>query len=153
MEELMSVAEETDDRRTRGGKAKEALDALLRDRPEEALEMVIRLRDDENPVLELPRRALEALREVLDVLEDGEDVEVVPKERELTTSEAADVLNVSRPHLVDLLEDGEIPFHRVGSHRRVRLADLMEYKRAQKQQSRERMRALADEDEKLDVDY
>jgi excisionase family DNA binding protein len=153
MEELMSVAEETDDRRTRGGEAKEALDALLRDRPEEALEMVIRLRDDENPVLELPRRALEALREVLDVLEDGEDVEVVPKERELSTSEAADVLNVSRPHLVDLLEDGEIPFHRVGSHRRVRLADLMEYKREQKQQSRERMRALADEDEKLDVDY
>ena len=149
----MTAAEDIEEAKRRNKKAKEELEDILSEHSEDALELAFQLHRNENPVLELPRRALEALHEILEILEDGSDVDVVPKDRELTTTEAAEMLNVSRPHLVDLLENGDIPYHKVGSHRRVRLADLLEYKHEQKRQSRERMEALAREDERLDIEY
>jgi len=121
---------------------------LLREKSGEQLRVEI-----DNKTLEVSRKALEALGDVLEVLERGSEVEVVEKEKELTTGEAAEMLNVSRPYLVDLLESGEIPFHKVGSHRRVRLADVQEYREKQQNESRSKMEALAREDEKLDVEY
>lgn len=81
---------------------------------------------------------------MLDVLTHvarGEMVTFVPYGAELTTKEAADLLNVSRPFLVSLLEAGAIPFHKVGSHRRVKASDLLEYR---EQREQERSDALAD---------
>ena len=147
----MTAAEDIEEAKRRNKKAKEELEDILSEHSEDALELAFQLHRNENPVLELPRRALEALHEILEILEDGSDVDVVPKDRELTTTEAAEMLNVSRPHLVDLLENGDIPYHKVGSHRRVRLADLLEYKHEQKRQSRERMEAPAREGERLDI--
>ena len=72
----------------------------------------------------------------------------MPIHAELTTKEAADILNVSRPHLVKLLEAGEIPFHKTGTHRRVRFEHLRNYKdqmRAEQERALEELAAQAQE--------
>ena len=68
------------------------------------------------------------LLEVLRMVSSGQGVCVTAVEAELTTQQAADLLNVSRPYLVKLLENGEMPFTRTGRHRRIRAADLFEFK-------------------------
>lgn len=76
---------------------------------------------------EIPVRLYDALKLIVDTLADGCGVTVVPTNAQLTTQKAADFLHVSRPTLVKLLESGEIPFTKVGRHRRVLLADLTAY--------------------------
>jgi excisionase family DNA binding protein len=82
---------------------------------------------EEQP-LELPAGAVALLMEILEAMAAGRGVTIIPENAELTTVQAADVLNVSRPFLVRLLEKGAIPFHKVGKHRRIRMDDVMAYK-------------------------
>lgn len=89
----------------------------------------------------LPRQALALLRDLLTEMAQGNAVTVVPTHAQLTTQEAANLLNVSRPYLIKLLEDGQLPFSKIGTHRRIRYQDLMAYKR----QRDERSKALLDE--------
>jgi excisionase family DNA binding protein len=69
------------------------------------------------------------LAQILAMLAEGQGVQIMPDTAELTTQQAAELLNVSRPYLIKLLEADEIPFHMVGTHRRVRFEDLREFKR------------------------
>lgn len=115
----------------------------------------IQIFDDKNEahLVELPSSALRLLVDILAELADGNAVQVVPIHAELTTQEAADLLNVSRPHLVKLLEEGVLPFHRTGKHRRVLFADLMRYKAQRDEQSQQAMRALAQQAQELRLGY
>jgi excisionase family DNA binding protein len=79
----------------------------------------------EVPIPEIAFRMLEA---ILDELAQGHAVALSLVDQEVSTQKAADLLNVSRPYLIKLLESGKIPFRKVGTHRRIRLADLLEYK-------------------------
>jgi excisionase family DNA binding protein len=76
----------------------------------------------------IPAKVLPQLMEILKYFAEGNQVKIVPIKEELTTTEAAEILNVSRPYLVNLLETGMIPFRKVGVHRRILLQDLMAYK-------------------------
>ncbi len=89
--------------------------------------------------IELPPSVFHVLRLVVYHMQQGQTISIVPLAKELTTQEAADLLNVSRPFLVKLLEQGAIPFIKVGTHRRILFSDLMEYK---KQRDVERRRGL-----------
>ena len=97
--------------------------------------------EDDGEELVVPRSAVELLGRILAHMASGQGVSVVPAHAELTTQQAADLLNVSRPHLIGLLEAGEISYRKVGKHRRVRASSLLEYMRADDQ----RRRAAADE--------
>lgn len=83
--------------------------------------------EQEQPI-ELPAGAVALLMDILEAMAAGQGVTLVPENAELTTVEAASLLNVSRPFLIKLLDDGVIPHRKVGKHRRIRLEDVMAYK-------------------------
>jgi excisionase family DNA binding protein len=99
--------------------------------------------------VELPASAFEALRAIADDLAHGRTVVVLPHDRLLTTNEAASILNVSRQFLVKLLDRGEIPFDRVGTHRRLTVADVLAYRNDRAARRREKLNELT----RLSEDY
>lgn len=99
------------------------------------------LEDGAEETVAIPESAFRLLNDILTQMASGNAVTLIPVHAELTTQQAADILNVSRPFLVDQLEKNLIPYHKVGSHRRIRFKDLMDYKSTI---DRNRMKALED---------
>jgi excisionase family DNA binding protein len=101
----------------------------------------------------LPRQALLLLRDLLADMAQGNAVSIVPRHAEMTTQQAADILNVSRPHLIKLLERGELEFTKVGTHRRIRFSDLLTYREETKRQSAAAMDELVKIAQENDMGY
>ena len=127
----------------------QALTRLLRDRPASDRARV----NLDGQDLVLPRQALALLRDLLADMAQGHAITIVPTHAELTTQQAADMLNVSRPHLVKLLEDGEISFTKAGSHRRIRFQDVVDYKNARLERSHALLAELAEQAQENDLGY
>ncbi len=108
------------------------------------------LRSDERPrlmgadgmTIDLPEPLFQVLRQVVRILARGDDIFIVPVHKQLTTQQAADFLNVSRPHLISLLEKGDIEYSRTGKHRRIEYGKLMAYKRKRDAERREELAEL-----------
>jgi excisionase family DNA binding protein len=84
-------------------------------------------KEDTKIVIPLPARAVALIHEILVAMADRKPVSLIPSDAELTTQQAADFLNVSRPYLIAQLEADKLNYRKVGSHRRIRFADLLEY--------------------------
>ncbi len=120
----------------------------------QALEPGVRLTvEGQAEAVVLTRELTEALRALLAPLAQGRMVRVVPLEAELTTQEAAEILGVSRPYLVRLLESGKIPYRKVGTHRRIRVEDLLAYKERAQAQGQAILDELVAEAQELGLGY
>jgi len=107
----------------------------------------------EGATIVLPARAVRLLCHILEQMAAGNAVTVTHVPAELTTQQAADLLNVSRPFLVRLLEEGKLSFRKVGTHRRILCSDLMAYKQQEDQARRDVLKELAKQAQELGLGY
>jgi excisionase family DNA binding protein len=127
--------------------AREASHAISRIQPEE-----LRVKVD-GMELVLPRAATKLIHHLLTEMSLGNAVTLIPIHAELTTQEASDFLNVSRPYLIRMLEQGKMPYHMVGTHRRVRFQDLEAFKMETGKKRLETMDELAAQAQELRMGY
>ncbi|REL32988.1 helix-turn-helix domain-containing protein [Rhodohalobacter sp. SW132] len=131
---------------------KKILDRIAEKLKTSTKEIEIEVQGEKDPI-KIPVSALQHLNTIIDLMAQGKAVTVNPVDAEITTQEAADLLNVSRPYIVKLLEGGEVPFHKVGSHRRIKLKDFLAYKNQYKNKQREALDELAKQAQELDMGY
>lgn len=150
---VRSAADRTDSEAKAAALASDAAariqDHLARHPDHTAVRLVVEEDGDE---LTVPREAVTLLVSVLAYMAAGHGVSVLPAYAELTTQQAADLLNVSRPYLIGLLESGEIEYRKVGSHRRVRMDSLMDYKRRDDARRRDAAEQLSAEARELGLE-
>lgn len=121
-------------------------------REDQSLTVQVMDADHEEPI-ELPAGAVTMLLDILGAMASGQGVTLIPEDAELTTVQAADILHVSRPFLIKLLEAGQIPYRRVGKHRRIRMEDVMNYKQAIDQEREAVLDQLVADAQEQDMGY
>ncbi len=109
--------------------------------------------DGEKTKVELPMSAFRLFIDILANLSQGNAVQVVPVHAEITTQEAADLLMVSRPYFIKLLDENKIPYRKVGTHRRIRYSDLLDFKNNEEQLREAALDELAAQAQKLGMGY
>lgn len=118
----------------------EVLEGLRKDNPEIEIE-------ETREKIRIPLNALKLLAKILKVTSQGKPISIVPIATEMTTQAAADLLGCSRPHLIKLLEEGEIEYTKIGKHRRVKFEDVMAYKKKMKARQQELLIKIMNADE------
>ena len=120
-----------------------------------AARATVRVEPDGSPeaAVVLPAQAFDLLMRMLAHLANGDAVTIVPIQAEVTTQQAADVLNVSRPSLIKLLDEGKLAYRKLGTHRRVMLRDLLEFKRHDDAERRAILAELTAEAQALGLGY
>lgn len=103
--------------------------------------------------VEIPAPAVRMLVDLLVEMAAGNAVTLIPVHAELTTQQAAEILGVSRPFLIAQLETGRLPFHKVGTHRRLHFLDVMAYKQRMNTERKKALDELADQAQALDMGY
>jgi excisionase family DNA binding protein len=117
------------------------------------LSLSVQADDEVEETIAIPVPAFRLLTDILTEMAQGNAVTLMPVHAELTTQQAAELLNVSRPFLIRLIEKGQIPFRKVGTHRRIRFDDLMGYKRNVDQDRLKVLEELAAEAQKHGMGY
>jgi len=107
---------------------------------------------DSSPI-SIPSDAVSYLELILEHMAKGQQIEIVSGSQMLTTQQAADFLNVSRPHVVKLMETGVLPFIKVGKHRRIDFEDLKSYHNIQQKKAQKALKKLALQAQDLDMGY
>ncbi|MFN3967267.1 helix-turn-helix domain-containing protein [Flavobacterium sp.] len=97
----------------------------------------------------IPIRALKLLGDILKAMSQGKPISIVPIATEVTTQKAAEILGCSRPHLVKLIEEGKIPFMKVGKHRRLKFEDVVNYKAAMKKEQKQHIIDIMNFDDEI----
>lgn len=116
--------------------------------------LALRMKDaGQDRSLELPVGAVALLIDILDAIAAGRGVTILPENAELTTTQAARVLNVSRPFLIKLLDERALPHRKTGKHRRIRIEDVLAYKRAVDRERERVLDQLAREAQESDMGY
>lgn len=135
--------------------AKEARDKLvpLFQKKESIIEFEIIKGNGEKEKIQVPSTAFVFFFEILKQMANGNTVTVIPQHAQLTTQEAANFLNVSRPFLIKLLEKEKIPYKKVGSHRRIKFVDILKYKNALMDESKKIREDLTNDAQNLDLGY
>ena len=110
-------------------------------------------REGDGEAIEIPRPVFNVLMKVLAIMSEGKAFSLIPMDKELTTQQAADILNVSRPYLNKILDLGEISHRKVGRNRRIKFSDLLDYKERQEEKCKAALQDLADEVQELDLGY
>jgi len=107
----------------------------------------------ESPTVEVPPTALKLIGQLLGAMSEGRAVMLVPAQQELTTVEAANFLNVSRPFVIKEIESGRLPHRKVGSHRRIAFDDLMAYAQKMREQQAGALERMAENARELGLEY
>lgn len=105
--------------------------------------------EETNEKIEIPLRALKLLSDILKAMSQGKPISIVPVAAEVTTQKAAEILGCSRPHLVKLLEEGKIEFIKVGRHRRIKVEDVLRYKKQMKEEQKKHIIDIMNFDEEI----
>lgn len=103
--------------------------------------------------IDIPRATFNILVQVLQQMSEGHEIAIMPLHAELTTQQAAELLNVSRPYVIGLLDSGVIPSRKVGKHRRVLIKDILAYKQDSEQLRTQQLAELTAEAQRLGLGY